>query len=271
MHAKQSMDRSLALQRSLSREVRIAIVCAIAAAFAVGAVVLPPMAQSLEYHEFADARAAFGIANFSDVVTNLPFVFIGAFGLAMLFRKGSGVAFRDAGERWIYATFFFGIATTSAGSAFYHLAPDNARLVWDRLPMTIGFMSLLAAATAERIDLKAGVRLLVPLVLLGLASVAYWRLSAAVGTENLRPYMAVQYGSIALILAMAVLFPSAYTRANDIYVVAALYGLAKAAEYFDRGIFRATSEISGHSLKHLIAAFAVYQILRMLQMRARVG
>ena len=157
---------------------------------------------------------------------------------------------------------------TSAGSAFYHLAPDNARLLWDRLPMTVGFMSLVAAMVEERVNVNAGVRLLAPLVMLGVASVVWWRLSAAWGVENLRPYMAVQYGSIAIVLLIAVLFPSRYTRANDIYLVVALYAAAKVAEHLDKAIFSVESILSGHSLKHLIAAGALYQVLRMLKARS---
>ena len=108
---------------------------------------------------------------------------------------------------------------------------------------------------------------LVPLVALGIASVVWWRVSAAWGAENLRPYRAVQYGSIAIVLLIAALFPSRYTRGNDIYIVVVLYALAKVAESLDRVIFSVGSMLSGHSLKHLIAACAVYQILRMLKAR----
>jgi hypothetical protein len=248
----------------------LGIVCAIAAGFAIGAAMLPPLAQSPAYHEFADDRSIFGIANVMDVASNLPFLLIGVAGLLAL-RSEAAVAFRNSGERWIYALFFLGVAFTSVGSAYYHMAPDNARLVWDRLPMTIAFMSLVAATWAERIDTRAGVRLLVPLLALGIASVVYWRLSAVHGVENLRPYLAVQYGSIAVVLAIAALLPSAYTGGNGIYAVAALYGFAKVAEHFDAAIFEQTSLVSGHSVKHLLAACAIYRILRMLEERAVVG
>jgi hypothetical protein len=252
----------------LPRSVRVCVLAAVAAGFAFGAFLLPPFPQSIAYHEFADARRILGIPNFWDVLTNLPFLLVGVAGLAFLLRDPRAqVAFQDSAERWPYAAFFLGVAMTSAGSAFYHLAPDNARLVWDRLPMTVGFMSIVAAMVAERLDVKAGLRLLVPLLALGVASVVWWRLSASWDVENLRPYMAVQYGSIAVVLLIAVLFPSRYTRGNDIYVVVALYVAAKVAESLDTVIFSFESILSGHSLKHLIAACALYQILRMLKAR----
>lgn len=46
------------------------------------------------------------------------------------------------------AVLFAGVLLTSAGSTWYHLAPTNDSLVWDRLPMTLGFMGLFAASRA---------------------------------------------------------------------------------------------------------------------------
>ncbi len=254
---------------ALSRAGRIGVLAAVAAGFVLSAFLLPPIAQPIAYHEFADARAFLGIPNFLDVLTNLPFLYVGVAGLAFLLRDPRAKpAFHDPAEKWPYALLFLGVAMVSAGSAFYHLAPDNARQVWDRLPMTVGFMSFVAAMVAERVNVNAGVRLLAPLVALGAASVVWWRLSAAWGVENLLPYMAVQYGSIAIVLLIAMLFPSRYTRANDIYWVVALYAAAKVAESLDNEIYSLGAILSGHSLKHLIAAGAVYQILWMLKARS---
>ncbi|MGH7338797.1 MAG: hypothetical protein ACREI7_14545, partial [Myxococcota bacterium] len=152
----------------------------------------------------------------------------------------------------------------------YHLAPDDARLVWDRLPMTIAFMSLVAAVVSERIDARWGNVLLWPLVLLGLASVVYWRWSALAGFENLRPYLAVQFGSIAVILAIAALFRSRYTRGGVIFVLAAAYGVAKVVEVYDREIFEFARWMSGHTLKHLAAAAGIYLLLRALRRRTLI-
>jgi hypothetical protein len=154
--------------------------------------------------------------------------------------------------------FFGSVALTSAGSAYYHLAPDDARLVWDRLPMTVAFMSLVAAIVAERISARAGSLLLAPLVILGIASVAYWRWSGLAGAENLRPYMAVQYGSIALVLAIAILYRSRYTHGAAIFALAAAYAVAKIVEGYDREIFQLGHWLSGHTLKHLAAAAGIW-------------
>ena len=114
----------------------------------------------------------------------------------------------------------------------------------------------------------AGVRALVPLVVLGVASVGYWRISAAAGAENVMPYLAVQFGSIAILLLIAALFPSRYARPHDIYIVVGLYAIAKLAESLDVWVFSFGGHFSGHSLKHLLAAAAAYQVLRTLEARA---
>jgi hypothetical protein len=241
------------------------------AAFGWG-IFAPPLQQSQAYHLFADARALLGVPNAWDTLSNLAFLVVGVMGLAFLWRErasGSSERFAAPREMRPWWVFFAGVALTSAGSAWYHLAPDDARLVWDRLPMTIAFMSLVAAVVSERISVRAGSLLLWPLVLLGLASVVHWRWSALGGFENLRPYLAVQFGSIAVVLAIAGLYRSRYTHGGTIFALAAAYGIAKVAEAFDREVFELGQWMSGHTLKHLAAAAGVVLLLRSLQRRTR--
>jgi hypothetical protein len=253
-----------------SYAVRLALLGATAAGLLVLPLLLPACSQPLAYHDFSDQRSLFGIANGLDVVTNLPFVAIGGSGLAFLLSDGRcRSAFGNQAERWPYVLFFLGVTLTGAGSAYYHLAPDNARLLWDRLPMTMAFMALLAATLAERVSLSVGLRLLLPLVAWGVASAGYWRVSASLGAENLMPYLVVQYGSIALVLLASALFPSRYTRENAIYIAALWYLLAKWFESFDSLVFAWGELVSGHSLKHLCSACAVHQVLRALRTRSR--
>jgi len=252
--------------------VRAIVVLGIVAAAAGWGIFAPALQQSQSYHLFADTRTLGGIANAADTLSNLAFLVVGGLGLAFLWREraaGSSERFAAPREMRPYAVFFAGVALTSAGSAWYHLAPDDARLVWDRLPMTVAFMSLVAAVVQERISVRIGGALLWPLVLLGLASVAYWRWSALAGFENLRPYVAVQFGSIAVVLAVSLLYRSRYTHGWVIFVLAAAYGVAKVAEVYDRQIFELGGWVSGHTLKHLAAAVGVYLLLRALQVRTR--
>ncbi|MFH0344025.1 MAG: alkaline phytoceramidase [Chromatiales bacterium] len=255
----------------MSRETRIAILWASAATIAFAAGIAPRFAQPADYHYFADQRPMLGIANFLNVTSNLAFLVVGVMGLHFVLmgtQADGSRAFQDSSERWAWGLVFAATALTCCGSWYYHAAPDSPRLAWDRLPMAIGFMGIIAAAVSERISVKAGRRLLIPLGLLGAASVWYWRWSAAQGVENLNPYGAVQFGSALLVLLMIALFPPRYTRGGDFFAVAILYALAKIAEHFDRAIFTATGEIvSGHTLKHLLAAAAAFWLLRMLKLR----
>src|SRR5215472_2255183 len=252
------------------RELRIAVVCATAVLIAFVAGIAPRFTQPEEYHHFADQEAALGIPNFCNVASNLGFLVVGMMGLYFVVRgthSDGRLAFTDASERWCWGVVFAGTAVTCFGSAFYHLAPDSARLAWDRLPMAGAFMGIVAAIVSERVSARAGQSLLIPFVVLGSGTVWYWRWSAARGVENLNPYAAVQYGSLLLLLLLTALFPSRYTRGRDTIEALVLYSLAKVCEYFDRAIFVATGKrVSGHTLKHLFAALTNFWLRRMLRM-----
>ena len=228
--------------------------------------------QPQSYHLFADRRSFLGISNFGDVASNLPFAAIGIWGLIFLRRSrfsNKYAPFLDAREIWPYLFVFVGLLLTAFGSAYYHLAPDNARLVWDRLPMTITFMSMVAAVIAERIDLRLGLLLLPLLLIMGLFSVLQWYWSETKGVGDLRFYAAVQAYS-ALVILLMFFFPRRYTRTSDFGLIIGFYALAKVLELFDKPIFATLHVVSGHSLKHLAAAAAGYCILRMLQKRKPV-
>jgi hypothetical protein len=234
---------------------------------------LPRFAQPQSYHLFADQRSFLGIPNFGDVVSNVPFGVIGICGLLFLLpasRNQLKRPFLDTRERWPYVLVFIGLLLTAFGSSYYHWSPDNARLVWDRLPMTIAFMALVAAIIAERISLRAGLRLLPLLLLVGMGSVLEWYASEARGAGDLRFYAAVQTYSV-LVVLLALVFPKPYTRTSDWAVVVGFYALAKALESLDKPIFAAGHMVSGHTLKHLAAAAGGYWILRMLQKRQPVS
>lgn len=229
------------------------------------AVLLPATPQPVEYHDFADQRRLLGVTNFLDVASNAGFLLVGLAGMVVATSRRA--SFEHRAERLPYALFFLGVALTAAGSGWYHLAPDNERLFWDRLPMTVAFMSLIAAQVAERISLRAGLLLLVPMLLAGAASVVYWIVSERAGAGNVIPYVVLQAYAVVALLLIAVTRPSRYTRGADIYWVFAGYVAAKVLEYFDREVLELGDLVSGHSLKHLAAAVAALVVLRMLLLR----
>jgi hypothetical protein len=255
----------------ISRQASLLLLLALTVVVAVTAVLLPPIPQPQSYHLFADQRSLLGIPHFADVISNVPFAIVGICGLRFLFHRQAGTPqFVDPRERWPYLFVFVGVFLTAFGSSYYHWSPSNASLVWDRLPMTIAFMSMVAAVIAERISLRLGLRLLPILLLVGLSSVLQWYISETRGEGDLRFYGAVQaYSALALLLAL--LFPPSYTRGSDLAVVVGFYALAKALEALDKPIFSLGHIVSGHTLKHLAAATAAYWILRMLQKRRPVS
>jgi hypothetical protein len=233
------------------------------------AFVLPAMPQSLAYHDFADHRTMFGIPNFLDVVSNVAFVVAGIAGLVIVL--GTRAQFEAPRERWPYAVFFLGLLLTGFGSGYYHLAPDNETLFWDRLPMTIAFMGLVTSQIVDRMSVRAGLAMLPPMLLLGAASVFYWRATERAGVGNVMPYGVLQGYSVLVLLLLAVLKPSRYTRGTDLYWVFGWYVLAKLLETFDRDIYVFGHVISGHTLKHFSAAIAGFAVCHMLMRRKLVA
>jgi hypothetical protein len=235
---------------------------------------LPPIPQSKAYHHFVDTRAFGGVPNAFDVASNAFFLIVGLLGMRFVLSDlsitHSAQRFLDPRERWPYFIFFAGVALTAFGSAYYHLHPDDTRLVWDRLPMTLGFMSLLAATLNERISVRTGTLSLVPLLIFGIASVLYWTVTSARGHGDLRPYVLAQFGSLLVLLLLVALFAPRYTRGADLIVSLLIYAQAKVFEAADRRIFNLGSVVSGHTLKHITAAVSAYWILRMLKLRTPV-
>ena len=233
-------------------------------------VLVRPMPEPTIFRQLADERRFFGIDNFWNVVSNAPFLLVGICGLRVVARAGAH-DFIHRTDKWPYVACFSAVALIAAGSTYYHLAPLDERLMWDRLPISIAFMALLAAMITERISVKAGRHGLVPLLLAGAASVLYWRWSSLRGSENILPYALVQYGATAAIVAIAALYRSRYTRGADVLIAVAIYALAKLVEVLDAQIFAVGHFVSGHTLKHLIAAFAVWWLVRMLELRGPVS
>jgi hypothetical protein len=253
----------------MGRRNAIGLIGGLAALAAAALVLVPAIPQDPAYHRLADSRAWLGIPNALNVLSNTGFLLVGALGLAYV-ADGGRRAFREPGERWPYVVFFGGLLLTGFGSAYYHWEPGNARLAWDRLPLAITLMGLLAATIAERIDVKSGLWLLGPLVAIATGSVIYWHWTEQRGAGDLRLYALVQFYPIVAIPLMLWLLAPRYTRGGELLAAAATYAAAKGPELLDGWILSATRVVSGHTLKHLLAALAGYWVLRMLGHRRAV-
>lgn len=203
-----------------------------------------PIPQLQDYHAFADRRAWLGIPNAADVLSSIPFALVG---LWALLRRRDSLA---------WSVFDMALLLTAAGSSYYHLAPDDGRLVWDRLPIALACAALLVAVH-ERTDRPAHVTLrLAMLCAFAIGSVEWWR-----RTGDLRPYLLLQSAPL-VVIPLWQCRSRAPSRERLLFGLAISgYAIAKALEILDRLVFEASGHVSGHTLKHLFAAAAAWVIV----------
>ena len=231
---------------------------AIAAVAAVGG---PAVAQQAHYHGFADQRAWAGLPNALDVLSNLPFAVGGLWGLLVLKHQPPGV------QRGLAALFFAGLLLAALCSGIYHWQPDNVRLALDRAGMVPVFAGLLGLAVADRSSDRAGLWTAGAVLLWGPLSVAVWSHSG-----NLLPWAVLQGGGMLLVLGLALCPPRPGAWGIRLGGVIAAYALAKWLEQGDHSVFAWTGGVvSGHSLKHAVAALAAWPVLAVMASRTAVG
>jgi hypothetical protein len=239
----------------------------------VGAIVLLALhgriAQPPHYNEFADQSVISGIPHAADVLSNIGFALVAIWGWLTLWPHRASEQLRAGWPG--YRLFLIGLFLTAFGSAIYHLAPDDFRLVWDRLPIALACAGLLAGV---RGDTQAGLRTGVEAIALGcfaVASVAWWVVTERGGAGDLRPYLLLQGLPLILIPLWQAIHRA--PRADRIAFATAmvLYVLAKLAEILDHEIANATGFVSGHTLKHLIATAATAAVVWGLTRRFAAG
>jgi hypothetical protein len=232
---------------------RFGLLVGISVAAVLWALLAPPLRQPLAYHDFADQRVMLGVPHALNVLSNVGFLLAGGWGLAAVRRASLPAWERGAG--YLFAA---GVILTGLGSAWYHAGPSNASLVWDRLPLSTLFPTVLAVTVGDRIGSAVGRALLVPLTLAALASVLWWQ-----QTDDLRPYALAQFLPLVLVPLMLALFPGGRPTAPLIWAVV-LYALGKVVELGDRAILGLGGLISGHTVKHLLVAAAAALVVRWL-------
>ena len=226
------------IKLAFSNGMKLAILMTFAAITTAGVLNLPPIQQDPNYHHFADSRDLLGLQNGLNAATNLPFLVLGLIGLC-------------TSRNWPARAAWVGSIAIAFGSTWYHSAPSNQRLVWDRLPMAFTFLSFLAVLLQQRI----GKNLLLPLIAFGVWSVWYWQ-----ATGDLRPYVLAQFFPLLAVPLILILFPGDGSKYWCWTI--GIYALAKLCEFGDVGIWKFTHEtLSGHSLKHLLAAAALIPLV----------
>lgn len=224
---------------------------------------IPPMAQSVSYHQFADTRQVFGIPNFYNVFSNVFFIIVGLLGFQALHRQWKNHVLSGK-EAIVFLTTFIGVFLVGFGSSYYHWMPNNDTLVWDRLPMTIVFMSLLSLTLMERVNTKLGFWLLAPLIAFGIFSVLYWHWTEVLGRGDIRLYGLAQFYTMFLIIAILCIFHKPYPPLKIYIAMFIFYALAKVFESYDLAIYNCGHVVSGHTLKHIFAAISTYWVVVMV-------
>jgi hypothetical protein len=221
---------------------------------------VPRIAQDAAYHAFADTRPVLGLPNGWNVLSSLPFLAVGAAGVVVAWRSRQrlGVLL----PAWLL--FFVAVGGVAVGSAAYHLAPGNATLVWDRMPMGVAFMALTAALIGAQLGPAHGRRTLWPLLAAGVASVGYWHVSELAGAGDLRPYALVQFLPLLALPVLVFALPAPAGLRGAVAWLAAGYVVAKAFEAVDDEILALTGVVAGHALKHVSAALGIVPLLRWL-------
>ncbi|XP_062159480.1 uncharacterized protein LOC133866844 isoform X2 [Alnus glutinosa] len=168
----------------------------------------PKIPHSPKHHLFADMRNFLGVPNSLNVITNFPFLVVGVL-CFVLCLQGNLFNISLRGEVWGWALFYAGTAGVAFGSAYYHLKPDDDRVMWDTLPMMIAYSSLYSSFIVERVGERIGLSCLFALLLLALLSTGYER-----KYNDLRLCMVFQLIPSIAIPGMACLFQPKYTHSR---------------------------------------------------------
>lgn len=242
----------------LLQRIGVLLIIAISIIATCVALFTAPIAQDLDYHFFKDARQILTIPNFFNVFSNLPFLIVGLIGIKKLLQNKLIIIeeFKQA-----YFIFLLGVALVALGSSYYHYWPNNQTLVWDRLPMTIAFMSLTSIIVGEFISLRLAKVILWPLLLIGIFSVFYWQLTEKSGQGDLRLYGLVQFLPMIIMPIILICFKSKFSHVSMYWWLSFFYLLSKVFEYCDSQVYSMLGFISGHSIKHLAAALGLWVML----------
>ena len=234
----------------------------------VGTLLIDPIPQDPNFHLFADTRTCLGISNFGNTASNIVFAIIGSWGIWITLGPKGNELFISGMHKLPYVVFYIGIFLVSIGSGYYHWSPDNERLFWDRLPMTIAFMGFFVACLTDRLGQPALVKWLLPLsILLGAGSVIYWAVTESQGSGDLRFYGFIQFFPILILPLVCKFYPRwNYTNGKYLFWIVVCYTFALLLEKLDYWIYDLFfATISGHTLKHLFASVSAFIVAIMLQ------
>ncbi len=222
---------------------------------------MSPVLRGPAFHHYADARWLLGLPHAGDVLSNLPFVWVGIAGLIAA-RRAVGL------PRGLVALFFAGILGIGLGSGAYHVHPTDATLVFDWLPIVIAVAFLVALVASDRVDRSLGRIAAVVLPTAGLVSVMWWWAGGGTDGGDMRFYATLQLLFIAMVPVMVLLYPKGRLPRADLLCGMVCFVLARLVNTRDASILDSTTLVSGHTVKHLMAGLAAWFVLRAVRRSA---
>ena len=190
----------------------------------IALLIIGPIPQNQDYHNFADSRSFFGIPNFWDVITNLLFLFVG-----FIFWTYASNHIPSGRFKTMALALSLGFVLLCFGSGYYHWRPEDFTLVFDRIPMAIIFMSFFSMFIHDYIGKQQGINAFYILIPLGILSVVYWFMSEIAGNGDLRLYILVQFFPIIAIPLIMILYRSSFNYVREVVLIFLFFILAKVA------------------------------------------
>ena len=227
---------------------------------------IEPIPQIAKYSDFIDKRNIFGIPNFYNVISNIPFLFVGIYAFVLLKKDKLSYQYKI---KFIYYTMSLGVVGVFFGSSYFHLDENNQTLFFDRLPMVIIFMSIFSIVISEFVHLEIGKKLFPYLLFIGLASITYWIVGELNGAGDLRLYGLVQFLPMLIIPIILLSFQNKSHKVSAYWYLLFAYIFAKVFEFFDACVFKYTSIISGHSIKHFVSALGILMFFQTIKKQKR--
>jgi len=215
---------------------------------------LPTLPQPQSYHRFAGSPLY-------NIWSSLVFIPLGIWGMT-----AARSMHRSAGC-FLWMIFFASVVFIGLGSAYYHGDPTDFRLMGDRLPIAVALMTFISIFFGEEAGTVWANRLFFPLAGLGVLIVVGWMVGEARGEGDLRLYVWLHLFAL-LTLFLFIFRPMALRRRFFLMAAGLLFAGSKLLEFYDHQIF-SHLYVSGHMLKHLAGAGAVYCLI--LYCRASVG
>jgi len=243
----------------MMRVLKFALLIAVTGGVIFGVFQTSAIPQNIIHHYYFDQRNLYGIPNFWNVVSTLPFLLVGLSGFYLLSSYPQNVYLKQ--KRILYLMYSLALCLVTLGSSYYHLHPSNNTLLWYRLPMTLAFMSFFCIVLSDYISHRLAVIALFPLISLAVAAVIYWHQTESIDTVDLRFYVLVQFLPILLVVLILLMFDHERSHSYLIWAMLVGYALAKVFEIYDHTVYEFLGVVSGHTIKHVIAALSAYLLI----------